>query len=249
MPAEYTVVGKTHCQLERQVSGDYRVNLLGEHYVEINGVPADNSAWFPTAARFGSATRRPDRRSRSRSTKGKAPSCRTRGPQTEGQVVARADGRDQAARRWPVRRALLCCSLASSAISCCARHRSRSRSPSANAAASELAPEGILGGHAGQARGRRLSRRQGGGRQAQGRGDGMGLPDSCRNHAARTNAHVTEAIKGHEDEFFLVASRRQAYQDQESHLASGLSRLRQIQDDARHHPLRQFHPARPDQRI
>ena len=47
---EYTVVGKRHCQLLRQVTGDYRVNLLGQRYVEINGVPADNSSVVPNWA-------------------------------------------------------------------------------------------------------------------------------------------------------------------------------------------------------
>ena len=47
---EYTVVGKRHCQLVRQVTGDYRVNLLGQRYVEINGVPADNNTVVPDGA-------------------------------------------------------------------------------------------------------------------------------------------------------------------------------------------------------
>ena len=49
-PAEYTIIGKTHCQLERQVSGDYCLRLLGEHYVEIDGSPADNLARVPNGA-------------------------------------------------------------------------------------------------------------------------------------------------------------------------------------------------------
>src|SRR5262245_36198432 len=49
---EYTVVGKRHFQLQRQVTGDYRVNLLGQRYVEINGVPADNNAPVPNRAVF-----------------------------------------------------------------------------------------------------------------------------------------------------------------------------------------------------
>ena len=57
-PAEYTVVGKTHCQLERQISGDYCVRLLGDHFVEIDGVPADNLARVPN----GSTLRLGDRK-------------------------------------------------------------------------------------------------------------------------------------------------------------------------------------------
>jgi S1-C subfamily serine protease len=49
---EYTVVGKKHFQLLRQVTGDYCVNLLGQRYVEINGVPADNNAAVPNGAVF-----------------------------------------------------------------------------------------------------------------------------------------------------------------------------------------------------
>jgi hypothetical protein len=52
-PPEYTIVGKQHVQLERQSSGDYRVNREGERYVSVDGVPADNQ----TVVRTGSVLR------------------------------------------------------------------------------------------------------------------------------------------------------------------------------------------------
>lgn len=43
-PPEYNVVGRKHCQLRRNEVGDYTVELFGDRYVEIDGVPADNGA-------------------------------------------------------------------------------------------------------------------------------------------------------------------------------------------------------------
>ncbi len=57
-PPEYTVVGKRHFELERQSSGDYHVRLLGKRYVNVDGVPADNHAVVGSGSvlRLGSAT-------------------------------------------------------------------------------------------------------------------------------------------------------------------------------------------------
>lgn len=56
-PPEYTIVGKQHFQLERQSSGDYRVNLEGKRYVNVDGVPADNHTVIASGSvlRLGSA--------------------------------------------------------------------------------------------------------------------------------------------------------------------------------------------------
>lgn len=56
-PPEYTIVGKQHFQLERQSSGDYRVNLEGKRYVNVDSVPADNHTVVASGSvlRLGSA--------------------------------------------------------------------------------------------------------------------------------------------------------------------------------------------------
>jgi S1-C subfamily serine protease len=56
-PPECTIVGKQHFQLERQSSGDYRVNLEGKRYVNVDGVPADNNTVVSSGSvlRLGSA--------------------------------------------------------------------------------------------------------------------------------------------------------------------------------------------------
>lgn len=40
-PVEDSVVGRRHCQLLRQPSGDWVIDLFGDHYVEIDGVAAE----------------------------------------------------------------------------------------------------------------------------------------------------------------------------------------------------------------
>ena len=94
---EYTVVGKRHCQLVRQVTGDYRVNLLGQRYVEINGVPADNNTVVPDGAvvRLGDPKDGPSFKVEIAKQAADLPDTR---PAAEGQIVARLDDRDEAAR-------------------------------------------------------------------------------------------------------------------------------------------------------
>jgi hypothetical protein len=51
-PPEYVVVGRQHFQLRRTRSGEYCVELLGERYVEIDGVPAGNGAVVSSGSKF-----------------------------------------------------------------------------------------------------------------------------------------------------------------------------------------------------
>lgn len=54
---EHRAVGRKHCQLLRQPTGDYRIEIFGERAVEINGAPARTGETVPDGARirFGGA--------------------------------------------------------------------------------------------------------------------------------------------------------------------------------------------------
>ena len=60
-PPECTIVGKRHFLLERQKSGDYRVDLEGQRFVSVDGVPAENKTVVRSGSvlRLGSATEGP----------------------------------------------------------------------------------------------------------------------------------------------------------------------------------------------
>ncbi len=241
---EYTVVGKRHCQLVRQVTGDYRVNLLGQRYVEVNGVPADNNTVVPNGAvlRLGDPKDGPSFKVEIAKQVGRSAG---HAPAAQGQIVAGIDDRD-AGGSVPSRPACWCSLIAGSITYFMLRTTSlEDQIAEANAAASARAQKEFSEAT--------LARLEAAvylvAKQEDQSEEAEGTAWAFAPNLLATNAHVTQAILGHEDEFFLVASRRHAYQDQESRLASGLSRLRQVQDDARDDALRQFHPARPDQRI
>ncbi|HET7717137.1 MAG TPA: trypsin-like peptidase domain-containing protein [Bauldia sp.] len=54
---EHRAVGRKHCQLIRQPTGDYRLEIFGERAVEVNGAPAQTNDTVPNGAklRFGGA--------------------------------------------------------------------------------------------------------------------------------------------------------------------------------------------------
>ncbi|HEX8165109.1 MAG TPA: trypsin-like peptidase domain-containing protein [Beijerinckiaceae bacterium] len=49
-PPHITIVGRRHMALVRKLSGDYAVDLFGDHYVAIDGRPADPQAAVPSGA-------------------------------------------------------------------------------------------------------------------------------------------------------------------------------------------------------
>jgi Trypsin-like peptidase domain len=49
-PADYTKVGRLHFSLKRTKQGDYCVELTPKHYVEIDGVEADNGVLVPSGS-------------------------------------------------------------------------------------------------------------------------------------------------------------------------------------------------------
>jgi hypothetical protein len=51
-PANYTKVGRLHCSLKRKELGDYCLELTPKHYVEIDGLEADNGALVPSGSIF-----------------------------------------------------------------------------------------------------------------------------------------------------------------------------------------------------
>ena len=241
---EYTVVGKRHCQLVRQVTGDYRVNLLGQRYVEVNGVPADNNR--PWSQRGGRQARRPertDRPSRSRS-RSRSPICRTRArsPRSNRGASSMTDTR----RLGTVVASVLGLVIAGSIAYFMLRTTSlEDQIAEANAAASARAQKEFSEATLARLEAAVYLVAKQEDQERGGRGHGLGL----RAEPARDQRPRHPGASRPRGRFLPRRSRRHAYQDQEGHLASGLSRLRQVQDDARDDALRQFHPARPDQRI
>ena len=249
-PAEYTVIGKTHCQLERQVSGDYCVRLLGDHYVEIDGIPADNLARVPNGSTLRLGERKTGPSFKAEIQKGKAEL-----PDTGEQTTVKS-WREQIAETSVL-------AVGGLSVHFCCRGRWRlfpvrttsleEQIASANAAASKLAQQQFAQATTDTLLAADLSRRQGRRRQAQGRGNGVGLcprqPAAEPKVLLATNAHVTEAIKGHEKEFYLIApdGKRIDIASVKSH--QGYLDFGDYKKKLGINPLWQFHAARPDQRI
>jgi hypothetical protein len=51
-PPEFTVVGREHVALLRKLSGDYALDIFGDHYTEVNGNPGDAEDGIPSGAKF-----------------------------------------------------------------------------------------------------------------------------------------------------------------------------------------------------
>src|SRR5437660_9623235 len=51
-PPEYTVVGREHVALLRKLSGDYALDIVGDHYTEVNGEAGTSGKPIPNAAKF-----------------------------------------------------------------------------------------------------------------------------------------------------------------------------------------------------
>ena len=49
---EHRAVGRKHCQLDRQPTGDYKIEIFGERAVEINGAPARTGETVPDGAKI-----------------------------------------------------------------------------------------------------------------------------------------------------------------------------------------------------
>ncbi|SDR23613.1 Trypsin-like peptidase domain-containing protein [Rhizobiales bacterium GAS191] len=51
-PPEFTVVGREHMALLRKLSGDYALDLFGDHYTEVNGNAGEPEEAIPNGAKF-----------------------------------------------------------------------------------------------------------------------------------------------------------------------------------------------------
>jgi Trypsin-like peptidase domain len=198
-PPEYIVVGKRHCQLLRQVTGDYRVNLLGQRYVEVNGVPADNSTTVPNGAvlKLGNPKDGPSFKVEIAKVAAELPDTRPQ-PKVKTWREMLAETR----RSGAIGLSVLALLLAGSIGYFMTRTTTLEQQiAAANAAASaraktEFSPAVID----------RLERAVYLVAKDEG---GKPLPEATAwafaPNLLATNAHVTEALSGHEDEFFLVA--------------------------------------------
>ncbi len=196
---EYTVVGKRHCQLVRQVTGDYRVNLLGERYVEVNGVPADNNTTVPDGSviKLGDPKEGP-------SFKVEIAKLTADLPDTAPQPKVKSwrDTMTETRRLGAVGLGVLAVLLAGSVGYFMTRTTGLEQQiAAANAAASERAKKEFS--EAALARLEAavylVAKQEGESEEAE------GTAWAFAPNLLATNAHVTQALSGHEDEFFLVA--------------------------------------------
>lgn len=51
-PPDCTIVGRVHCALLRQPSGDWAIELYGDHYAEVDGEPVDTRRAIPNGAKI-----------------------------------------------------------------------------------------------------------------------------------------------------------------------------------------------------
>jgi hypothetical protein len=196
---EYTVVGKRHCQLVRQVTGDYRVNLLGQRYVEINGVPADNNTVVPDGAvvRLGDPKDGPSFKVEIAKQAADLPDTR---PQPK--VKSWRDSMTETRRLGAIAASLLVLLLAGSITYFMLRTTNlEDQIAAANAAASARAQKEFSEAT--------LARLEAAvylvAKEEDQSEEAEGTAWAFAPNLLATNAHVTQAIMGHEDEFFLVA--------------------------------------------
>ena len=193
------MVGKRHCQLVRQVTGDYRVNLLGERYVEVNGVPADNNTVVPNGAviRLGDPKDGPSFKVEIEKQAADLPDTR---PQPK--VKSWRDSMTETRRLGAVAAGVLALLLAGSIGYFMTRTMSLEQQiAAANEAASARAKKEFS--EAALARLEAavylVAKQEGESEEAE------GTAWAFAPNLLATNAHVTQALSGHEGEFFLVA--------------------------------------------
>lgn len=195
---EYTVVGKRHFQLLRQVTGDYRVNLLGQRYVEINGVPAENNAVVPNGAvvRLGDPKDGPSFKVEIAKQVADLPDTR---PQPK--VKSWRESMTETRRLGTVAASVLALVIAGSITYFMLRTTSlEDQIAEANAAASARSQKEFSEAT--------LARLEAAvylvAKQEDQSEEAEGTAWAFAPTLLATNAHVTQAIMGHEDEFFLV---------------------------------------------
>ena len=196
---EYTVVGKRHFQLLRQVTGDYRVNLLGQRYVEINGVPADNNTVVPNGATFRLGDKKDGPSFQVEVDKAAAELPAT-APQTK--VKSWYEMVTETRRLGAVVASVLALVVAGSITYFMLRTTSlQDQIAEANAAAAARAQKEFSEAT--------LARLEAAvylvAKQEDQSEEAEGTAWAFAPNLLATNAHVTQAIMGHEDDFFLIA--------------------------------------------
>jgi hypothetical protein len=196
---EYTVVGKRHCQLVRQVTGDYRVNLLGQRYVEINGVPADNNTVVPDGAvvRLGDPKEGPSFKVEIAKQAADLPDT---APQAK--VKSWRESMTETRRLGTIVASVLALVVGGSITYFMLRTTNlEDQIAAANAAASARAQKEFSEAT--------LARLEAAvylvAKEEDQSEEAEGTAWAFAPNLLATNAHVTQAIMGHEDEFFLVA--------------------------------------------
>jgi hypothetical protein len=195
-PPEYDVVGRRHFELRRTKAGDYSVELFGTRYVEINGKPADNGTPVKSGNIF-----------RLGRNVGPAFKVEIGAPSVEGlPVTADQSQMTTSSQRLGHKVAAGGSVLAVLLIglfgyftylhSTLADQIEMARAEAAERAAKEFSPATLK---ALEDAVYLVARQDGGVETAQGTAFAF-APGKLA-----TNAHVTEAIKGKEKEFFLVA--------------------------------------------
>jgi Trypsin-like peptidase domain len=193
-PPEYDVVGRRHFELRRTTSGDYTIELFGKRYVEMDGVPADNG----TPVKSGSTFRLGRKDGPSFKVEVGAPSAvglpvtadqgqMTTSTQRLGKYVAYGGSVLAAALIGLfVYSTYLHSTLADQIEAARAEAAARAANEFSAATLKTLETAVYL-----------VAKKDGGAEEAE------GTAWAFAPGMLATNAHVTAAIKGHEDEFFL----------------------------------------------
>ncbi len=200
-PPEYDVVGRKHFALRRNEAGDYSVELFGKRYVGIDGIAADNG----TPVKSGSVFRLGRQDGPSFKVEIAAPAAEGLPVTGEQSTMLTAAERDRALRRQfgyalgAIGAILIAIvgyfdyqhsTLAYQIEAAKAEASERAKQEFSKAALDRLEAAVYL-----------VAKKEGEGEMAEGTAWAFG-PDKDK---LATNAHVTEAIKGHESEFFLIA--------------------------------------------
>ena len=200
-PAEYDVVGRKHFALRRNEAGDYSVELFGKRYVGIDGTAADNG----TPVKSGSVFRLGRNDGPSFKTEIAAPAAEGLPVTGEQSTMLTAAERDRALRRQfgyalgGIGAILIAVVGYFTYLHSTLAYQFETARAEASERAKQEFSEAVLDRL--EAAVYLVAKKDGGGETAEGTAWAFG-PDTNK---LATNAHVTEAIKGHEAEFFLIA--------------------------------------------
>ncbi|HZP10176.1 trypsin-like serine peptidase [Methyloceanibacter sp.] len=196
-PPEFTVIGRKHFQLRRMASGDYHTELFGKGYVAINGVPAENDMLVKSESEF----RLGNKDGPAFKVEIERPKATEELPETGLQ-----DTMSTATSRLTSRVAIGFGALVTVLVALFAFNYYTSTTLEEQIAAANAAAAARAEKEFSEAT---LARLEAAVYLVAKDEDGKPLPEATAwafaPNLLATNAHVTQAIMGHEDEFFLVA--------------------------------------------